>query len=190
MLAFCLLPMQAPGNSSNNHLFERGKSWCVLGSWYKVGGPEQQFLHCFADGPNQRLSFICNIGYKLPGELHRILFVTCDTLSTRKSHTFELGGIRIFKFFKLFSLKNCYSWHGYVCFFVLFFISGVLSFAYNLNLRSKKQCHSFLPNLQIFSYCNSKFSLLMGQQSCNYMRISSNRHQQWHNQSHLVPGNK
>ena len=35
--------------------FLTGQSWRALKSWYSVGGPEQGFRRCFADGLNQSL---------------------------------------------------------------------------------------------------------------------------------------
>ena len=35
--------------------FLTGQSWCVLASWYTVGGPEQGFWRCFAHRLNQSL---------------------------------------------------------------------------------------------------------------------------------------
>jgi len=35
--------------------FLAGLSWCMLKSWYKVGGPEQGFQSCFTDRHNQSL---------------------------------------------------------------------------------------------------------------------------------------
>ena len=38
------------------------QSWCILKSWNAGGGPGQRFWRCFADGLNQRFSFVCYIG--------------------------------------------------------------------------------------------------------------------------------
>ena len=35
----------------------------ILKSWYTCEGPEQGFWHYFADGLNQRFSFLCGTGY-------------------------------------------------------------------------------------------------------------------------------
>ena len=40
-----------------------GQSWCILKSWYTGGSPEHEFLHCFADRLNQKLSSFCGAGY-------------------------------------------------------------------------------------------------------------------------------
>ena len=40
------------------------QQWCILKSWYTGRGPEQGFLHCFADRLNQKLSSFCGAGYR------------------------------------------------------------------------------------------------------------------------------
>ena len=47
--------------SSSQEFFEHSRH--VLRSWYKIGGPEQGFPRCFADGLNRRLSLKCFAGY-------------------------------------------------------------------------------------------------------------------------------
>ena len=42
-----------------------------LKSWYKIRGTEQGFWHCFADGLNRGLSYICYTGYRILGVLMR-----------------------------------------------------------------------------------------------------------------------
>ena len=39
-------------------LFLTGQSWCIPKSWYTVGGWEQGFQRCFADGHNQTREYL------------------------------------------------------------------------------------------------------------------------------------
>ena len=43
--------------------FLTGQSWRVLKSRYTGGGLKQGFQCCFADGLNQKFSFVCGAGY-------------------------------------------------------------------------------------------------------------------------------
>ena len=56
--------------------FLTSQSWHILKSWYTVGGSEQGFWCCFADGLNQSLVCLTGTGYYFSNVQRLILVLT------------------------------------------------------------------------------------------------------------------